>query len=99
MAFLAMFVRTRAHLSSICLHAGTIAALIGASGCGQPVPTQTAKRQQPASTVPVASAAKAEPPSSEPHLKNIKQLTFGGENAEAYWSFDGEQLIMQAHQG
>ena len=24
----------------------------------------------------------------EPHLKNIKQLTFGGDNAEAYFSFD-----------
>ena len=26
----------------------------------------------------------------ERHLKNIKQLTFGGENAEAYFSFDGK---------
>lgn len=30
------------------------------------------------------------------HLKNIKQLTFGGQNAEAYWSFDGTQLIFQS---
>ena len=33
---------------------------------------------------------------NEPHLKNIKQLTFGGENAEAYFSSDGEQLIFQS---
>ena len=32
----------------------------------------------------------------ETNLKNIKQLTFGGENAEAYWSFDGKQLIFQS---
>ena len=32
----------------------------------------------------------------ERHLTNIKQLTFGGENAEAYFSFDGKQLIFQS---
>ena len=34
--------------------------------------------------------------SGETHLKNIKQLTFGGENAEAYFSFDGKRLIFQS---
>ncbi len=32
----------------------------------------------------------------ERHLKNIKQLSFGGENAEAYFSFDGKKLIFQS---
>lgn len=32
----------------------------------------------------------------EKHFKNIRQLTFGGENAEAYFSFDGKQLIFQS---
>jgi len=32
----------------------------------------------------------------EKHLKNIKQLSFGGENAEAYFSFDGKKLIFQS---
>ncbi|MDQ2937578.1 MAG: hypothetical protein M3R67_08720 [Acidobacteriota bacterium] len=32
----------------------------------------------------------------EKHLENIKQLTFGGENAEAYFSADGKQLIFQS---
>lgn len=32
----------------------------------------------------------------EKHLKNIKQLTFGGDNAEAYFSFDGSKLVFQA---
>src|SRR6476646_3437652 len=32
----------------------------------------------------------------EKHLANIKQLTFGGENAEAYFSSDGKQLSFQS---
>jgi Tol biopolymer transport system component len=32
----------------------------------------------------------------EVHLSNVKQLTFGGENAEAYFSFDGKELIFQS---
>lgn len=32
----------------------------------------------------------------EKRLKNIKQLTFGGENAEAYWSSDSKRLIFQS---
>ena len=31
----------------------------------------------------------------EHHLKNIQQLTFGGDNAEAYFSFDGKFLVFQ----
>ena len=30
------------------------------------------------------------------HLRDVRQLTFGGNNAEAYWSFDDEQLIFQS---
>ena len=33
---------------------------------------------------------------NEVHLKNIQQLTFGGDNAEAYWSFDDSKLVFQA---
>ncbi|MEO0312122.1 MAG: hypothetical protein RIQ89_1779 [Bacteroidota bacterium] len=32
----------------------------------------------------------------EVHLKNITQLTFGGDNAEAYYSFDSKKLVFQA---
>jgi TolB protein len=34
---------------------------------------------------------------AEPHLANLRKLTHGGENAEAYFSADGKQLIFQAH--
>ncbi|GAB1430725.1 hypothetical protein MASR2M18_15590 [Ignavibacteria bacterium] len=33
----------------------------------------------------------------EKHLSNIRQLTFEGENAEAYLSFDEKRLIFQSH--
>jgi Tol biopolymer transport system component len=32
----------------------------------------------------------------EAHIRNIRQLTFGGNNAEAYWSFDDQKLIFQS---
>lgn len=32
----------------------------------------------------------------ERRLANVKQLTFGGQNAEAYFSFDGKKLIFQS---
>ena len=35
-------------------------------------------------------------PDEAPYLEDLQQLTFGGENAEAYWSFDGKQLSLQA---
>ncbi len=32
----------------------------------------------------------------EKHFKSLRQLTFGGDNAEAYFSFDNKHLIFQA---
>lgn len=37
-----------------------------------------------------------EPLPRERHLTNLRQLTFGGENAEAYFSFDESRLVFQA---
>jgi TolB protein len=33
---------------------------------------------------------------AEPRLTNLRRLTFGGQNAEAYFSADGRQIIFQA---
>lgn len=33
----------------------------------------------------------------EKHIVNLKQLTFGGDNAEAYFSFDGKWLTFQSN--
>ncbi|MSQ78351.1 MAG: hypothetical protein EXR21_01570 [Flavobacteriaceae bacterium] len=35
---------------------------------------------------------------TEKHLKNLRQLTFGGDNAEAYFSFDNKKLTYQRTQ-
>ena len=32
----------------------------------------------------------------EKHFRQVRQLTFGGDNAEAYWSFDDTKLVFQA---
>ncbi len=32
----------------------------------------------------------------ETHLLNVRQLTFGGQNAEAYWSSDGQWITLQS---
>ena len=64
-----------------------------------------AQADQPITGRPVALADDAEPydPAAdslrfpgEVHLRNVRQLTFGGNNAEAYWSFDGDDLIFQS---
>ena len=38
-------------------------------------------------------------PEERRHLRNVRQLTFGGQNAEAYFSADDKQLIFQASVG
>ena len=45
---------------------------------------------------PPAHSLVTSAPQTEEHLRNIKQLTFGGENAEAYFSADGRKLIFQS---
>ncbi|MFN1834729.1 TolB family protein [Balneola sp. MJW-20] len=52
--------------------------------------------QEPAESTydPAADSLKYE---QEVHLRNIRQLTFGGDNAEAYWSYDDSKLIFQSN--
>ncbi|WP_299519790.1 hypothetical protein [Winogradskyella sp.] len=33
----------------------------------------------------------------ERNFKSLRQVTFGGDNAEAYWSFDDKQLVFQSN--
>src|SRR6185437_7623245 len=49
---------------------------------------------RPATPAPAPAAAPLTV--AEPHLANIRQLTHGGENAEAYFSADGKRLIFQS---
>ncbi len=41
-------------------------------------------------------AGSAAAQAGEAHLADLRQLTRGGENAEAYWSPDGKQLVFQS---
>ncbi len=66
-------------------------ALLFVIGCGEQETADTgsdAVAQSPAK--PATSFA------GETHLANIRQLTFGGQNAEAYFNYDGTELIFQS---
>jgi len=69
------------------------AALTGAAalvlGCRHPGRTSTIS-----SARPIADALPPYP--GERHLRNVRQLTFGSQNAEAYFSHDGRRLIFQS---
>jgi len=54
----------------------------GALACARPAPPT------PLASIPAARG--------ERHLRNIRQLTAGGENAEAYFSADGRRLVFQS---
>jgi TolB protein len=44
----------------------------------------------------VAQPQTIKPNPKEVHLRNIRQLTFDGDNAEAYFSLDGQKIIFQS---
>jgi TolB protein len=74
-----------------------------AAGCTQGTETQDTATQETAAQEPAAPELAAQEtagglaaPGEEAHLRNITQLTFGGENAEAYFSLDGEELVFQS---
>src|SRR5687768_14631284 len=65
-----------------------IAAMVAGAGCAA----------GPKVAAPPAAPAPRLLPEETAFLSDLRQLTFGGENAEAYWSFDGTQLSFQARQ-
>jgi len=46
--------------------------------------------------ISLAASQTSDAPAQERHLRNIRQLTFGGQNAEAYFSADSKKLIFQS---
>lgn len=60
-------------------------AVITITGCGP--------EQQEQTYDPAADSLRFD---GEDHFRNVRQLTFGGNNAEAYWSFDGDELVFQS---
>ena len=80
---------------------GLLLALVPLAACGgdapDPASGDAAVADAPAPTGPFTVAA-GEPFADIPeetHLRNVRQLTFEGENAEAYFSPDGTRLIFQ----
>jgi len=68
------------------------ALILGAAACAAPA----AAPPNTATTAPPPASRALAPLPAETHFANLRQLTFGGENAEAYWSWAGDQLILQA---
>ena len=66
--------------------------LLAAAACGSPETAAPALVPKPPS-----AAAKDLATPEETHLHNVRQLTFGADNAEAYWAFGGDRLIMQTN--
>ena len=59
--------------------------------------TRRVTSMPPAASASAATASAAiAPDSAERHLSGIRQLTFGGENAEAYFSADGRWITFQS---
>jgi Tol biopolymer transport system component len=69
----------------------TAAAILAAAVCSCAPPHGAARAPAVAS-----AAAGPAPEAGERHFARIRQLTFGGENAEAYFSRDGKRLIFQS---
>ena len=60
-------------------------------------PPEPAKPATVHAVAPVSSEPRELATSEEKHLGHLRQLTFGGDNAEAYWSFAGDRLIYQTN--
>ncbi|NNM18149.1 MAG: hypothetical protein HKP24_06215, partial [Croceitalea sp.] len=58
---------------------------------------QGQKTDAPINENEITSAADSLIYPEEKHFKSLRQVTFGGDNAEAYWSFDDAQLVFQSN--
>lgn len=72
----------------------SILALALLYGCGNAPQTQTDDVQNAEKPEATQNEEKYILP-GEKHFKNLRMLTNGGDNAEAYWSFDDSKLVMQ----
>ncbi len=62
----------------------------------EPQPEVVEPVEQPEPVIEPAPAVVREPLPEEVHFSSLRQLTFGGENAEAYLSFAEDKLIFQS---
>ncbi len=75
--------------------------ILSAAAFGCAPADETADAEAPAEAMADAQEAgpaeSYEPEPGETRIRNLRMLTFAGENAEAYFSPDGQQLIFQRH--
>ena len=71
----------------------TITFVTAVLACGTHAPPNNRPNSSP------SNSARPQPETGERHFGAIRQLTFGGENAEAYFSHDGKRLTYQARPG
>ena len=67
---------------------------LGLAGCAQPAVEEPAPETETVEVSKVGSTVAPDP--REVHFGELRMLTDGGENAEAYFSFSGDRLIFQA---
>jgi TolB protein len=73
--------------------------LLTAVACGRPVTVASPSAVAlPDMAAPGATATRVEPLDGEQHFGRIWRLTDGGQNAEAYFSADGQRIIFQGRQ-
>jgi len=70
--------------------------VLAMSACGSGSEDKQATEGVEADQRPEVAAVERDPLPGEVHFKSLRQITFEGDSAEAYWSWDGELLIFQA---
>ncbi len=66
------------------------------SAKADPAKADPSAKTDPAKAKPTGEQTPVEPLPGEDHFASLTQLTFGGENAEAYLSFDESRLVFQS---
>jgi TolB protein len=80
--------------ATLALALGAAVALLAPAAFSQaPAPAPAEKPAAHPGAPPLPGPAVIHP--DEPHLRNLRQITFGGQNAEGYWSADGRSIVYQ----
>lgn len=93
---LALLPPDRRALTALAVYGTLVGAAIGLSACDSGSASATADSAAAQSAANFDTLPMVPPDSGEVHLTNIRQITNGGENAEAYWSADGQFITFQS---
>ena len=77
-----------------------VTAILMATSWGEPAAEKTTEKQDDMTAETDSTVQETADPliyPQEKHFKSLKQLTYGGDNAEAYWSFGDEALVFQSN--